>query len=68
MKPSFACSVGYGSHSMTWDKLYATNDLGNDSSLETLVDYAMKPTLCEILSHCRGNTPAMHRVDISVVS
>ena len=63
----FACSVGYSPRSMTLENIIRQM-IWNHSSFMTLVDYMVKSTLGEVLKHWRGNTPALHRVDKSIMS
>ena len=63
----FPCSVGYSPCSTTLENI-TQQMIWNHSSFVTLVDYKVKPTLGEVLKHWRGNTPALHRVDKSIMS
>ena len=63
----FACSVGYSPCSTTLENIILQM-IWNHSSFVTLIDYSMEPTHGELLNHYRGNTPALHRVDKSIMS
>ena len=63
----FACSVGYSPRSTTLENIIRQM-IWNHSSFVTLIDYSMEPTHGELLNHCRGNTPALHQVDKSIMS